>query len=207
MKPEGGAAVGSATPSTSMAVASGAAATIASSIRFLRVSADEGHPLQLPCIRSRTTPLVDADQFDLAPVRAEERTHRFECLSHSRFQVEGMQPVEHQQAADQVVPGHGVQERAARLAGLAQLVTDPSEARTVQVEDGLDQLLALARVAGSADFSIHWISVSIRSIRCRNSLSEVGSTITSPLELGFRRGSRCDTRTIPDATDGITRCK
>ena len=52
-----------------------------------------------------------------------------------------MEPVEHQQAADQLVAGQLAQERPAGLAGLSQTLAHASEAHPVQVENGLDQLL------------------------------------------------------------------
>ena len=60
-------------PSTSTAVTSGAWPRIASSIVCFMVTADDGQPWQLPSSRSRTTPSRDAEQLDVAAVRARGR--------------------------------------------------------------------------------------------------------------------------------------
>ena len=130
----------SVTPSTSTAVASGALATIASSIVCFIVTADEGQPWQLPRSRSRTTPSLTLEQLDVAPVGTEGRPHLLQGLEHARLQVQGMQAVEQEQARRHLVARAGVEDRGAGLAGRGKVLEDPLQAGPVHVEDGLDDL-------------------------------------------------------------------
>ncbi len=55
-------------PSTSMLLTSGASSRIALSTASFTVSAEDGHPSQLPFMRSRTTPLrVSASTISTSP--------------------------------------------------------------------------------------------------------------------------------------------
>ena len=113
---------------------------MASSIVFLSVAADDGQPWQLPCIRSRTTPSATPSSSTSPPCDRRLGPHRVEGLFDARVQVVGMEPVEQEQAADEVVARERVEQRSPRLAGAGHELEQPREARPVEVEDGLDDL-------------------------------------------------------------------
>ena len=69
----------------------------------LSVIADDGHPWQLPCRRSRTIPSSVPSQFDISSVRMDIRRDFFQRLPDPRFQSKRMQSVQQQQAGDQIV--------------------------------------------------------------------------------------------------------
>ena len=93
-------------PSTSTLVTSGAASRTARSTALCTVAAEPAQPSQLPSSRSSATPAsVDTEVVDAAGVRAEVRTHPVQRLLDAGVDIVGVQSVQHQQVADELVLG------------------------------------------------------------------------------------------------------
>ena len=93
-------------PSASTATTSGAATRMASSMALFTVSAEDGQPSQLPSSRRCTTPRASTPtSVDAAGVRAEVGAHPVERGLDAGEHVVGVQVVQHEQVADQLVVG------------------------------------------------------------------------------------------------------
>ena len=180
-------------PSASTATTSGAATRMASSMALFTVMADDGQPSQLPSSRRCTTPSASTPESGHATrVRAEVRADLVERPLHAGVDVVGVQVVEHQQVADQLVVGqaaYGV--RADRL-------EHPLEPGAVQADHALEQLLD-ARHHGRRRTLRRGrrAATSMRSLTSRTdgcSTAELLSSIPSPdsqVQPGRRTGRRC----------------
>ena len=73
--------------------------------RCCSVTADDGHPSQLPRSRSRTAPaaVVDVEQLDVAAVRRRGTAAPGQRALDPDLERVGVQPVHEQQARDEVV--------------------------------------------------------------------------------------------------------
>ncbi len=136
-----------------MAVTSGAADSMASSTANLSVTDDDGQPWQVPSSLSRTTPAgLMSSEFHIAAMRAEVGPDTVQRRGHPRLHVLGVQPVDHQQAGDQLVGGQRVQRSAVELSAVIEDFQDPGQPGAVQFRHLADQFLGAPaghRPAGS----------------------------------------------------------
>ncbi len=123
-----------------MIAISGAASRIARSTADWSVTADEGHPSQLPSSCSSTAPTSASTSrsCDVATVLGEERPHARERALDPRREVVGVEAVDDEQAADQLVVDQLVDDRGR---GLADHVDDTCQARAVELGHQPQQLL------------------------------------------------------------------
>src|SRR5438105_13992563 len=68
------------------------------------------------------------------------RAHTVERLNHSRFKIERVQPIEQEQAADQIITPKVVDDDLTRLAGFVDDVHHALHAGPVKIHDQLKKL-------------------------------------------------------------------
>ncbi len=90
----------------------------------------------------------DTQERNIALVRVERGRHLIESLSNSRFQIEGMEPVQLEQARNQFIASHRVKDLAAGRTRLGEQVEKVRQALAVKVENRLDQFLRIRSSGG-----------------------------------------------------------
>ncbi len=88
-------------------------------------------------------PIGDVQQLDVASMGVEQGPHLLQGSSNPRFEILGMQPVEQEQAADELVCCQRVDQLEPRRSGFRELVEDPLEPGAVQFQESLHDLLDL----------------------------------------------------------------
>ena len=150
---------------TSIAVTSGAAASMAPSTASSSVTDDDGQPSQLPSSRSRTTPSsVTSEQLDVAAVRAEVGADAVQRpLDPRSGRRSGCRPCTSSRLATSSSAASASSSVVVEPPALVRSVEQPLQPGAVQVGDQPDQLLGA--LAGHRRRRRSWRRAAPRSAR------------------------------------------